>query len=102
MKIKLLVMLNKNDLELLQCPISMTLFYDPVIAEDGFTYEKDNIELHFLTKKTSPMTNINIETKLIPNIIIKQLILHFIQNNSNLKKNMNTLKIYTKYIKIKF
>ena len=46
-----------TELGLLRCPISMTFCYDPVIAEDGYTYERAKIEAHFEIKQTSPMTN---------------------------------------------
>ena len=53
-----------DDLRLLRCPISMTLCYDPVIAQDGYTYERRCIEDHFEMKQTSPMTNKIIGTSL--------------------------------------
>ena len=90
-----------NDLRLLQCPISMTIFYDPVIAKDGYTYERNSIEIHFLTKKTSPMTNENIETHLTPNLIIKQIILKSIKTHSHLRTEYEESKnIYYKKINI--
>ena len=60
----------------------MLLFYDPVIAEDGYTYERHSIEKHLKTKTTSPMTNENIEKTLITNILIRQSIQNLIEINS--------------------
>ncbi len=40
------------------CPITSEIMEDPVICEDGFTYERSAISAWFLRdKKTSPMTN---------------------------------------------
>ena len=38
------------------CPISMDVMTDPVIGEDGYTYERKAIEEWLQTHKTSPMT----------------------------------------------
>jgi len=68
----------------------MTLCYDPVIAEDGYTYERRSIDAHFKIKETSPMTNENIGTSLISNLILnlilKQIIQNVLRSNSNLQK----------------
>ena len=40
----------------LVCPITRDLFKDPVVASDGYTYEKDAIETHLKSSKISPMT----------------------------------------------
>ena len=47
---------------------------DPVLAEDGHTYERSEIEEWFRRNQTSPMTNKSIGTKLISNLIIKSII----------------------------
>ncbi|CAF3969897.1 unnamed protein product [Rotaria sp. Silwood2] len=63
----------------LQCPLTGQMFCDPVIAEDGHTYEREAI-INWLQKHngTSPITqqllNIN---KLQSNLTIKQLIEQF-------------------------
>jgi len=74
-----------TELGLLRCPISMTFYYDPVIAEDGYTYERANIEAHFEIKHTSPMTNEPIGNSLTSNLILKQIIKNVLENNSNLR-----------------
>jgi len=67
--------------ETMLCPITQELMTDPVMAEDGYTYERDAIERWFEQKKQSqgglwgggeqtapsPMGNHAISTKLIPN-----------------------------------
>ena len=47
------------------CPIGGTLIRHPVIAEDGHTYERDNITKWFLQKASSPKTNLPIGKSLI-------------------------------------
>jgi WD repeat, SAM and U-box domain-containing protein 1 len=51
------------------CPITSEILSDPVIAEDGFTYERSAITAWFQRdKRTSPMTNIEMKsTDLIGN-----------------------------------
>lgn len=54
------------------CPITHHAFIDPVIAEDGFTYERNAIVEHFKTKKTSPITNVVLSsTNVIPNMYVR-------------------------------
>ena len=48
---------------------------DPVIAADGFTYERSAIEGWTARKNTSPMTNDELpHLGLIPNLAIRSLI----------------------------
>jgi hypothetical protein len=50
---------------------------DPVVAADGYTYERAAIETWFrqgIARDRSPMTNLPISTALFPNIAIKQQI----------------------------
>ncbi|XP_072118092.1 WD repeat, SAM and U-box domain-containing protein 1 [Mobula birostris] len=58
------------------CPISREVMTDPVIAADGYSYEREAIENWINTKKrTSPMTNIPLESTLItPNRTLKMAI----------------------------
>lgn len=39
------------------CPISQEIMKEPVMAMDGFTYDRKNIEAWFAKKQTSPITN---------------------------------------------
>jgi len=64
----------KEILEDLTCPITHALMYDPVIASDGFTYERSHIEEYMKTNKISPMTRELITHELVPNIMAKKLI----------------------------
>jgi len=51
----------------LRCPITHELFVDPVLAVDGFTYERDAIELWFRQSDKSPVTGVKISRALFPN-----------------------------------
>lgn len=69
-----------------KCPISLEIMNDPIICEDGHTYNKTSVLA--LKKQQSPITRqkINLD-KLIPNIALRQLIEEFVkQNNIQLEK----------------
>uniref|UniRef100_A0A3B4YYP2 WD repeat, SAM and U-box domain-containing protein 1 n=1 Tax=Stegastes partitus TaxID=144197 RepID=A0A3B4YYP2_9TELE len=58
------------------CPITRELMKDPVIAADGYSYERECIESWIRGKnKTSPMTNLPLQTTLLtPNRSLKTAI----------------------------
>uniref|UniRef100_A0A3Q3JQD0 WD repeat, SAM and U-box domain-containing protein 1 n=1 Tax=Monopterus albus TaxID=43700 RepID=A0A3Q3JQD0_MONAL len=58
------------------CPITRELMKDPVIAADGYSYERESIESWIRGKnKTSPMTNLPLQTTLLtPNRSLKAAI----------------------------
>ncbi|XP_070831718.1 WD repeat, SAM and U-box domain-containing protein 1-like [Chaetodon trifascialis] len=58
------------------CPITRELMKDPVIAADGYSYERESIESWIRGKnKTSPMTNLPLQTTLLtPNRSLKTAI----------------------------
>lgn len=57
------------------CPISFNIFRDPVIAVDGYTYERKYIEDWFTISMKSPMTGEFLSSSLvIPNHTIKSII----------------------------
>ncbi|XP_041857271.1 WD repeat, SAM and U-box domain-containing protein 1-like isoform X2 [Melanotaenia boesemani] len=58
------------------CPITQELMKDPVIAADGFSYEREAMESWIQGKnKTSPMTNLPLRTTLLtPNRSLKMAI----------------------------
>ncbi|XP_045043298.2 WD repeat, SAM and U-box domain-containing protein 1 isoform X4 [Desmodus rotundus] len=58
------------------CPITRELMQDPVIASDGYSYEKEAMENWISKKKrTSPMTNLVLSSAvLIPNRTLKMAI----------------------------
>jgi len=61
------------------CPITRELMSDPVIASDGFTYERSSITSWIRAgKDTSPMTNIPLQqTEFIPNRSLKSAIMRY-------------------------
>ncbi|KAK9804342.1 hypothetical protein WJX72_008202 [[Myrmecia] bisecta] len=57
------------------CPITQVLFQDPVVAADGYTYERSAITDWLRCRNTSPMTNTVLpDRKLTPNRQAKALI----------------------------
>ena len=57
------------------CPITWEIMTDPVIAADGRTYERQAILHWFQRRRTSPMTNLPMNSQIIiPNIQLKNLI----------------------------
>lgn len=67
--------LSLDDIQDFHCPISWELFKDPVILEDGFTYERESITEWLTKHKTSPNTNRRVySTKLIPNQSLKNVV----------------------------
>ncbi|XP_075685434.1 WD repeat, SAM and U-box domain-containing protein 1 isoform X2 [Rhinoderma darwinii] len=63
---------SSNIPEELLCPITCEIMKDPVIASDGYSYERKAIEFWISTKKTSPMTNLPLENLLLtPNRTLK-------------------------------
>ena len=60
--------------EAFTCPIKGELFVDPVMASDGFTYERDAIWKWFQKHSTSPMTNEPLTClRLVTNHNLKQM-----------------------------
>ncbi|CAF0733855.1 unnamed protein product [Adineta steineri] len=65
-------------LDNLTCPLTLAVFTDPVIAADGFTYERSAITKWLEKNDRSPMTNQKLANKnLNPNHIVKQIISAF-------------------------
>jgi hypothetical protein len=56
------------------CPITHELMNTPVVAQDGFTYEKSAIEGWMDHRKASPKTNQPMEPIFFPNFNLKALI----------------------------
>lgn len=66
------------------CPIGMCIMRDPVVAEDGFTYERKYITKWLKDNSLSPMTGKKIGKNIIENKTLKNLIVEFIENNKEL------------------
>lgn len=57
------------------CPITMAIMTTPVVAADGNTYDKKAIQRWMLTKRTSPVTGVQLmHTDLIVNRALRKLI----------------------------
>eukprot|EP00873_Tetraselmis_striata_P012790 jgi/Tetstr1/433054/TSEL_022389.t1 len=71
--------------EWLICPITQDIMADPVVAEDGYTYEREAIAAHFRRRAVSPMTNLPIGTAVVPNRIVKSMVEEcFVASDSSL------------------
>jgi len=69
------------------CPISQDIMEDAVIASDGHSYDRSQIERWFSTKKTSPKTGAVLHsTALIPNHSLQQAIQEFASSFDNPEK----------------
>jgi len=49
------------------CPIGLEVFCDPVLAEDGFSYERAALTRWLETRCASPMTGAPMGSRLVPN-----------------------------------
>lgn len=56
------------------CPITHNIMSDPVICNDGHSYERSAISQWFARHQTSPMTNQVVSTDLISNISLRKMI----------------------------
>eukprot|EP00854_Cymbomonas_tetramitiformis_P005035 gene5035-6136_t len=78
----------------LLCPITQDVMEDPVIADDGYTYERSAIEHWFARCRghpTSPMTNEQLRSNnLIPNRIVKSMIANLTQTELERIASPNT------------
>jgi len=67
---------------------------DPVIASDGFTYEREAVQKWLETNSTSPMTGNQMDDRLTSNQIMKTQIKEWLDENtclSGLRKQLETL-----------
>lgn len=78
-------MFNAHDPQIKEeylCPITKRIMLDPVLATDGYSYEKEAILQWFAENDTSPVTNERFENKLtMPNTMLKKSIQDFIQKH---------------------
>lgn len=83
--------INPNiTLSLLECPITCERFRDPVLADDGYTYERNAIIEWLNINNTSPMTRQPMSAdNLRPNLIVKQLL----ELESRVDRQQNEFKL---------
>ena len=71
-------MVNNEQEESLLCPITHEIMVDPVVAADGFSYDRKAIEVWLANNNTSPMTNAVLKNKsLIPNTTLMVMIMEY-------------------------
>ena len=58
----------------LKCPISHEIMVDPVVGEDGQTYERKELARWLHGKNTSPMTGERMGARMVPNHVVKSMI----------------------------
>jgi hypothetical protein len=54
------------------CPLTNQVFVDPVIASDGYTYERAAIANHVSREQLSPFDGSALEDRFYPNVMIRQ------------------------------
>jgi len=61
---------------------------DPVVACDGYTYEKEAMKKWIDIQKTSPMTGAPLANDtLTPNFVLKSMLKEWVEKNLKNKKN---------------
>lgn len=64
------------------CPITQEIMFEPVVAKDGFTYEREAIEDHLSRNHTSPITNEPlVDASLVSNNCLRSMIQAFLETN---------------------
>jgi len=63
------------------CPITQSVMTDPVIGEDGITYERSAITHWLESHNTSPVTRGIMSSHLIPNIALRNTIQDYLKQN---------------------
>ena len=78
---------TSTDMSLFQCSITGETFRDPVVAEDGYTYEREAIVQWLSKGGTSPMTRMPMSVdRLIPNLLVKELLAAGLESTPREKK----------------
>lgn len=58
----------------MECPITKQVMVDPVVAEDGLTYERSALQKHLNTSAVSPVTNEPISRAVVENkLLLKEI-----------------------------
>lgn len=69
------------------CPITMALFFDPVVASDGFTYEREAINEWMSKNKKSPLTGEIMNSTVFTNKLILSKVKTLLEENPDLAKD---------------
>ena len=78
--------LNFEVYEFIICPITHQIFFDPVIAMDGHTYERSAIKKWFKRKSVSPSTGKIIKDNLVSNFFARNIVDMALKQNKELIK----------------
>lgn len=73
--------------DLIQCPVSRTVMFDPVIASDGFIYEASILDQCMKVSRNSPITRENLSKTFYPITVISKLIEYGEKNDIEICKN---------------
>lgn len=60
--------------EFLECPITHEIMTDPVVAEDGHTYERSALVIWLNRSSISPLTRNRMGRAMLPNLTLKSII----------------------------
>jgi hypothetical protein len=60
--------------DIVTCPITMVVMEEPVVADDGHTYERSAIAEWVKKKGTSPLTRERMSSHFVPNMSIRKMI----------------------------
>jgi hypothetical protein len=63
-----------DEFDILTCPITMVIMREPVVADDGHTYERSAIAEWVTMRGTSPLTRGRISSHFVPNMAIRKMI----------------------------
>lgn len=86
---------DENEYDI-SCSITLQIFRDPVVAEDGFTYEREAIEKWLQNSDKSPNTGLPLSGKLlISNKYVKNHVETYINSNPIKKLNQYVTNIKT-------
>ena len=81
--------------EFLTCPLTKQIYYNPVVAEDGYTYESIAFKDWVKYNKKSPVTGESIRSLTIPNRRMKEIVEIYLEENpDNRTKQFMFKKIY--------
>eukprot|EP00520_Triparma_pacifica_P001931 CAMPEP_0118645886 /NCGR_PEP_ID=MMETSP0785-20121206/7749_1 /TAXON_ID=91992 /ORGANISM="Bolidomonas pacifica, Strain CCMP 1866" /LENGTH=290 /DNA_ID=CAMNT_0006537817 /DNA_START=199 /DNA_END=1067 /DNA_ORIENTATION=- len=79
-----------------RCSIDGELMEDPVIAVDGYSYERFNLERYLRSNDTSPKTGAHLSSKsMMPNIALKEMIGSWIRQRSGSEHPTNGASLST-------
>lgn len=66
------------------CSITNQIFKDPVVASDGYTYERQAIRDWIRLNQTSPITREKLDSRLITNMYVKNQVTNYLEKHNEL------------------